>query len=158
MTLNQPSHSAQAIHIYFLYGCRWQGSHPTNNLNVSLGTTHTPLHQPSGVLDKGESPKNILAPTFIRKTNPSFISTLGKERYFKIKTEICSQGLKIDETDGYHSNTNKNIESSLGVGHYASLPQNSTLHRTDTVTHPLSSDFHGNPGRKAGQGRYFCPE
>ena len=63
---------------------------------------------------------------------------LGKERFFKIKTEIYSQDLEIDETtDGYCNNIDNDMETLLDVGHCASLPQNSAFH----TSHPHTS-FH----------------
>lgn len=87
------------------------------------------------------------------------------ERFFKIITAICSQGLKIDETnDCCHNNIESDstikddIKSLLAVGHGASLPKNSIFHKTATFKCLLSSDPYDNPGRRAGHGWYFYPE
>lgn len=64
---------------------------------------------------------------------------LGKERFSKIKTEIYSQDLEIDETtDGYCNKIDNDMETLLDVGHCASLPQNSAFH----TSHPQRLFFH----------------
>lgn len=64
--------------------------------------SHLSTPRPQGSLTKGNLLKTSKHLLWWEKTNTQLNSMLGKERFSKIKTEIYSQDLQIDETtDGY---------------------------------------------------------
>lgn len=100
--------------------------------------SHLSTPRPQGSLTKGHLLKTSKHLLWWEKTNTQLNSRLGKERFSKIKTEIYSQDLEIDETtDGYCNKIDNDMETLLDVGHCASLPQNSAFHNS----HPQRPSF-----------------